>query len=73
MHVAGAEVDSSARSKLRRVPGVDWSLGMGFANDSGSADGGLAAAVAGIAHTPSLALVVYNRKSKVLFCLMGGA
>lgn len=47
---------------------------MGFANGSGSVGGGLAAAVAGIARTPSLALPVYNRKSQVLlFCLMAGA
>ena len=47
---------------------------MGFADDSGSVSGGLAAAVVGIARTPSLALVVYNCKSQVLlFCLMAGA
>ena len=39
---------------------------MGFAYGSGSVGGGLAAAVVGIARTPSLALSVYSRESQVL-------
>lgn len=57
--VAGEEIGLLVRSTVLQAPGVGQDLGMGFAYDSGSADGGLAALAVGIARTPSLVLFVY--------------
>lgn len=65
--VAGEEIGLLVRSTVLQAPGVGQDLGMDFAYDSGSADGGLAALAVGIARTPSLVLFVYMLPS--LVCL----